>query len=249
MNRDKLRDFDDDEAVLLAEQEQFLRAGTAPAARVTRVVPSKSTGKKPSLFAQKQKAKREEAQNQEKSVELESTPLDKIFIQDRIIENKTDNFVFLPPDVSQQPAAFPKVLHRSKNPVSLTKKPIEPEKNKETPNVTISITKNFQVQYSKIEEEKLKWTEPLEQKQVDKNAPKDDRFDFQGRLITEEKEGRYTPELYQHGDDPTSPGYTISELIQFTRSAFPSQRVIGFNTLAAIVKNARTRQFVPRFGI
>ena len=47
------------------------------------------------------------------------------------------------------------------------------------------------------------------------------------------------PCLQHHGAAPELPGYTTPELVELTRSAFPGQRTISFNTLAAVLERRR----------
>lgn len=42
--------------------------------------------------------------------------------------------------------------------------------------------------------------------------------------------------LYNHGEEPHRPGYSIEELYQLTRSSVTGQRVFALNTLAAVLE-------------
>jgi hypothetical protein len=68
-------------------------------------------------------------------------------------------------------------------------------------------------------------------------APKDLRFDFNGRLIPPRLAAALptTLGLHHHADAPDAAGYTISELAQLARSAFPAQRCIATQTLGRVL--------------
>ena len=49
--------------------------------------------------------------------------------------------------------------------------------------------------------------------------------------------------LHHHGDDPSSSGYTIRELLHLVRSRVPSQRILCLNILANVLRRAHMNQF------
>ncbi|KAK6352825.1 hypothetical protein TWF696_004825 [Orbilia brochopaga] len=63
------------------------------------------------------------------------------------------------------------------------------------------------------------------------------RFDFRGRLLPP-RQAREVPGhlgLHHHADAPLSAGYTIPELSHLSRSSFPAQRCMAFQTLGRIL--------------
>lgn len=73
-----------------------------------------------------------------------------------------------------------------------------------------------------------------------------ERFDFDGRVLTEEQASAAAHSgLYHHGEDPEAPGYTMPELLHLARSTVPSQRAMALTTIAKILRN-RDAQQAPR---
>lgn len=68
-------------------------------------------------------------------------------------------------------------------------------------------------------------------------APKDLRFDFNGRLIPPRLAATLPTNLglHNHADTPDAAGYAIPELARLARSAFPAQRCIAVQTLGRIL--------------
>lgn len=90
------------------------------------------------------------------------------------------------------------------------------------------------------ETSKLQWmTQPMpEQKITTYEAISDMRFDFHGNLIDFSKESQDIPThlgLHHHSDNPQLAGYTLAELVHFTRSVVPTQRCLGIQVLGRIL--------------
>lgn len=90
------------------------------------------------------------------------------------------------------------------------------------------------------ETSKLAWMkEPLPQQRVTTyEAISDMRFDFKGDLVELNDENAQAPSyhgLHHHSDNPQLPGYTLSELLHFSRSVVPTQRSLGIQTLGRIL--------------
>lgn len=90
------------------------------------------------------------------------------------------------------------------------------------------------------ETSKLAWMkEPLPQKRVTTyEAISDMRFDFKGDLVELNDENAEAPVyggLHHHSENPQLPGYTLGELLHFSRSVVPTQRSLGIQTLGRIL--------------
>ncbi|SGZ56375.1 CIC11C00000003721 [Sungouiella intermedia] len=90
------------------------------------------------------------------------------------------------------------------------------------------------------ETSKLAWMkEPLPQQKVTTyEAISDMRFDFKGDLVELNEENAEAPAyhgLHHHSDNPQLPGYTLAELLHFSRSVVPTQRCLGIQTLGRIL--------------
>jgi RNA polymerase II-associated protein 1 len=66
---------------------------------------------------------------------------------------------------------------------------------------------------------------------------KDIRFSFTGELLGPKTAAQIpvTAGLHHHGDSPDAAGYTIAELAHLSRSVYPAQRCIAFQTLGRIL--------------
>ena len=96
---------------------------------------------------------------------------------------------------------------------------------------------------------KLAWMAPIptEDSPADKESPYNPlheslpasslRFDFRGRLIPPRlaRQIPATKGLHNHGMAPEAAGYTIPELAHLSRSAFPAQRAIAYQTVGRIL--------------
>ncbi|KAF3925216.1 hypothetical protein ABW20_dc0103823 [Dactylellina cionopaga] len=93
--------------------------------------------------------------------------------------------------------------------------------------------------------QKLAWMRPPSESDPDplysptltSILPSSIRFDFRGRLLPPRK-AREIPShlgLHHHADSPLSAGYTIPELSHLSRSSFPAQRCMAFQTLGRIL--------------
>ncbi|KAL9018549.1 MAG: hypothetical protein Q9185_004151 [Variospora sp. 1 TL-2023] len=73
------------------------------------------------------------------------------------------------------------------------------------------------------------------------------RFDFKGRLLPPRLAAQIPPSkgLHHHGTAPEAAGYTIPELAHLSRSSFPSQRCIAYQTLGRILYRLGTGVFGP----
>ena len=61
------------------------------------------------------------------------------------------------------------------------------------------------------------------------------RFDFHGNLVNQSQDIPEYLGLHHHGNDPSSAGYTLEELIVLARSSFLQQRVLALQVLARIM--------------
>ncbi|XP_063832823.1 RNA polymerase II-associated protein 1 [Ostrinia nubilalis] len=97
---------------------------------------------------------------------------------------------------------------------------------------------NKWLHFDSLEKDKLEWMKGIkESKKVKPDEPYEARFDFKGYLLPYTME--YTEEnktLFHHGEEPHRPGYTLSELIELSRSAVTQQRVMALNTLAGLLE-------------
>ncbi|KAI4227997.1 MAG: hypothetical protein L6R36_002008 [Xanthoria steineri] len=73
------------------------------------------------------------------------------------------------------------------------------------------------------------------------------RFDFRGRLLPPRLASQIPPSkgLHHHGTAPEAAGYTVPELAHLSRSSFPSQRCIAYQTLGRILYRLGTGVFGP----
>ncbi|MCJ1356942.1 MAG: hypothetical protein MMC33_006938 [Icmadophila ericetorum] len=95
---------------------------------------------------------------------------------------------------------------------------------------------------------KLAWMAPIptEDSPADKESPYNPlhkslpasslRFDFRGRLIPPRlaRQISSTKGLHNHGMAPEAAGYTVPELAHLSRSAYPAQRALAYQTLGRI---------------
>lgn len=97
---------------------------------------------------------------------------------------------------------------------------------------------NKWLHFDSLENDKLEWMKHIEEsKKIKADEPYEARFDFKGYLLpyTMEYNDRTKP-LFHHGDEPHRPGYSITELIELTRSSVTQQRVVALNTIAGILE-------------
>ncbi|KAF9160946.1 RNA polymerase II associated protein 1 [Actinomortierella ambigua] len=71
------------------------------------------------------------------------------------------------------------------------------------------------------------------------------RFDFSGKLLDEGQEVPMHLGLHHHGQDPTKPGYTLSELLHLIRSSVPSQRILPLNVISKVLLRCRDPDYAP----
>lgn len=92
--------------------------------------------------------------------------------------------------------------------------------------------------FNSLENDKLEWMKGIkESKKVKPDEPFEARFDFKGYLLPYTMEyTEKTKTLFHHGDEQHRPGYSITELIELSRSSVIQQRVMALNTLAGILE-------------
>lgn len=97
---------------------------------------------------------------------------------------------------------------------------------------------NKWLHFDSLEKDKLEWIKGIqESKKIKADEPYEARFDFNGYLLPYTMEyNEKTKTLFHHGDEPHRPGYSITELIELTRSSVTQQRVMALNTIAGILE-------------
>lgn len=92
--------------------------------------------------------------------------------------------------------------------------------------------------FDSLEKDKLEWMRGItESKRKKPDEPYEARFDFGGYLLPYTIEyTEKTKTLFHHGEEPHRPGYSLSELIELSRSAVTQQRVVALNTIAGILE-------------
>ncbi|KAL8900844.1 MAG: hypothetical protein Q9192_000849 [Flavoplaca navasiana] len=100
----------------------------------------------------------------------------------------------------------------------------------------------------------LSWMQPPDAAESEAYSPSLDellpsavRFDFKGRLLPPRLASQIPPSkgLHHHGTAPEAAGYTVPELSHLSRSSFPSQRCIAYQTLGRILYRLGTGVFGP----
>ncbi|KAL8804520.1 MAG: hypothetical protein Q9182_002528 [Xanthomendoza sp. 2 TL-2023] len=100
----------------------------------------------------------------------------------------------------------------------------------------------------------LSWMQPPELAEAEAYSPSLEnvlpsavRFDFKGRLLPPRLSSQIPPTkgLHHHGTAPEAAGYTVPELAHLSRSSFPSQRCIAYQTLGRILYRLGTGVFGP----
>ncbi|KAF4524938.1 hypothetical protein B566_EDAN013901 [Ephemera danica] len=87
-----------------------------------------------------------------------------------------------------------------------------------------------------VETEKLRWMTQLPKpKPVAAGQAYAARFNFDGSLLDPNAELPVTQALHHHGEEQERAGYTLEELLLFSRSSIPQQRAIGLTTIANIL--------------
>nr|XP_021186645.2 RNA polymerase II-associated protein 1 [Helicoverpa armigera] len=97
---------------------------------------------------------------------------------------------------------------------------------------------NKWLHFNSLEKDKLEWMKGIEEsKRIKADEPYEARFDFNGYLLPYTMEyNEKTKPLFHHGDEPHRPGYSITELVELTRSSITQQRVMALNTIAGIIE-------------
>ncbi|CAF4804464.1 unnamed protein product [Pieris macdunnoughi] len=91
--------------------------------------------------------------------------------------------------------------------------------------------------FDSLEVDKLEWIKGIYDCKIKSNEPYEARFDFNGYLLPYTME--YTEKtkiLFHHGEESHRPGYSLTELIELSRSGVPQQRVMSLNCLAGILE-------------
>ncbi|KAL8722793.1 MAG: hypothetical protein Q9225_000805 [Loekoesia sp. 1 TL-2023] len=100
----------------------------------------------------------------------------------------------------------------------------------------------------------LSWMQPPDPAENEAYSPSRDnlppsavRFDFRGRLLPPRLAAQIPTSkgLHHHGTAPEAAGYTIPELAHLSRSSFPAQRCIAYQTLGRILYRLGTGVFGP----
>ncbi|KAL8738543.1 MAG: hypothetical protein Q9181_000703 [Wetmoreana brouardii] len=100
----------------------------------------------------------------------------------------------------------------------------------------------------------LSWMQPPDPVESEAYSPSSEtlppsavRFDFRGRLLPPRLAAQIPPTkgLHHHGTAPEAAGYTVPELAHLSRSSFPSQRCIAYQTLGRILYRLGTGVFGP----
>ncbi|CAB3222244.1 unnamed protein product [Arctia plantaginis] len=97
---------------------------------------------------------------------------------------------------------------------------------------------NKWLHFDSLEKDKLEWIKGIQvSKTIKADEPYEARFDFRGYLLPYTMEyNEQTKTLFHHGDEPHRPGYSITELIELTRSTVTQQKVMALNTIAGILE-------------
>ncbi|XP_038213434.1 RNA polymerase II-associated protein 1 [Zerene cesonia] len=91
--------------------------------------------------------------------------------------------------------------------------------------------------FESLEKDKLEWIKGMEENKLKTDEPYEARFDFKGYLLPYTIEyTEKTKTLFHHGEEPHRPGYSLTELLELSRSTITQQRVVSLNTLAGILQ-------------
>ncbi|XP_068623454.1 RNA polymerase II-associated protein 1 [Battus philenor] len=97
---------------------------------------------------------------------------------------------------------------------------------------------NKWLHFDTFEKDKLEWMKAIaNSKKIKPDEPYEARFDLKGYLLPYTMD--YTEEtktLFHHGEEPHRPGYSLTELIELSRSTIAQQRVMALNTIAGILE-------------
>ncbi|KAL8744854.1 MAG: hypothetical protein Q9190_002951 [Brigantiaea leucoxantha] len=100
----------------------------------------------------------------------------------------------------------------------------------------------------------LSWMKPVDDSETEAYSPSLRnispsalRFDFRGLLLPPRLASQIpiTKGLHHHASAPQAAGYTVPELAHLSRSAFPAQRCIAYQTLGRILYRLGTGVFGP----
>ncbi|CAG4931566.1 unnamed protein product [Colias eurytheme] len=91
--------------------------------------------------------------------------------------------------------------------------------------------------FDSLEKDKLEWIKGIEESKLKTDEPYEARFDFRGYLLPYTIEyTEKTKTLFHHGEEPHRPGYSLTELLELSRSSITQQRVVALNTIAGILE-------------
>lgn len=98
------------------------------------------------------------------------------------------------------------------------------------------------------ETSKLAWmTTPMPKRKFSVyESISDMRFDFQGNLVQLDEKSQDVPTylgLHHHSDNQQLAGYTIPELVHFSRSVVPAQRCIGIQVLGRVLHKLQLHKY------
>ncbi|EEA08105.1 uncharacterized protein CMU_010530 [Cryptosporidium muris RN66] len=104
-----------------------------------------------------------------------------------------------------------------------------------------------ELKISHIDLLKLRWTNQIEQEEIDKDENKGIhriRFGFDGSLCNQsctniEDNMKYYNGLYHHSAEPDKAGYSLPEILHLCKSSNSAQRCIALRTLVNILKKSR----------
>lgn len=122
----------------------------------------------------------------------------------------------------------------------------KPKTATEDPDLDLNDPKFFDQLHEKYfpdfpkETSKLAWmTTPMPKRKINVyESISDMRFDFKGNLVELDDKSQDVPTymgLHHHSDNPQLAGYTIPELVHFSRSVVPTQRCLGIQVLGRIL--------------
>ncbi|CAK1552393.1 unnamed protein product [Leptosia nina] len=97
---------------------------------------------------------------------------------------------------------------------------------------------NKWLHFNHLETDKLQWIKGINKSKAKSDEPYEARFDFSGYLLPYSLEyNEKTKPLFHHGEEPHRPGYSLTEIIELSRSAVAQQRVVALNIIAGILEH------------
>lgn len=130
----------------------------------------------------------------------------------------------------------------------------KPKPAKDDPDLDLNDPKFYDKLHEKYypdlpkETSKLAWmTTPMPKRKFSiYESISDMRFDFQGNLVQLDEKSQNVPTylgLHHHSDNQDLAGYTIPELVHFSRSVVPAQRCIGIQVLGRILHKLQLHKY------